>query len=269
VAEWMATAIIAAVTSGDASPELSALWLTDLLPSLYSIDSVMFSGGVSEFIYGHEDRDFGDMGKAVGGKLGAMMAAGRLPWSALPAGAGIRATALGLSEYSVQLSGNTIYVPDPEAVLPRRNLRVVQPLYDFPEVIDPQKIAQAIRECLSTFDVRHGEEDFVLAFRWHGTPRYERIAAFARGLALGLPQAMQGTQPVYVVMDGDIAQTLGRILHHELHVGAPLLIVDGVYLADFDYIDFGTIRVPSNTVPITIKSLLFSKDPRMEHVHTH
>lgn len=269
VAEWMAQAIIAAVTAGDASPALTALWLTDLLPSLDGIDGVMFSGGVSEFIYGHENHDFGDMGKAVGGKLGAMMAAGQLPWPALPAGAGIRATALGLSEYSVQLSGNTIYVPEPNAVLPRRNLRVMQPLYDFPDVIVPQKIAQAIQDCLATFDVQNGEEDFVLAFHWHGTPRYERIAAFAQGLALGLPRAMQGTQPVYVVMDGDIAQTLGRILHHELHVRAPLLIVDGVYLADFDYIDFGTVRVPSNTVPITIKSLLFSKDPRMEHTHTH
>jgi ethanolamine utilization protein EutA len=66
-----------------------------------------------------------------------------------------------------------------------------------------------------------------------------------------------------VVLDGDIARTLGRILRDELQVTAPLLIVDGVMLSDFDYIDFGKLRLPSNTVPITIKSLLFSKDPRM------
>ena len=118
VATWMADAIIAAV-SGRQIQALDALWLTEQLPDISSIDGVMFSGGVSEYVYAHEDRDFSDMGKAVGEKLGAMLAAGTLPWSVLPAGAGIRATALGLSEYSVQLSGNTIYVPEPAAVLPQ------------------------------------------------------------------------------------------------------------------------------------------------------
>jgi ethanolamine utilization protein EutA len=268
VATWMADAIIAAV-SGKEKQGLDAQWLTEQLPDISNIDGVMFSGGVSEFVYAHEERDFGDMGKVVGEKLGAMLAAGTLPWPPLPAGAGIRATALGLSEYSVQLSGNTIYVPEPGTVLPRRNLRVMQPAYDFPDEIEPKKLAYAVAECLKVFEVEQSAEDYVLAFHWHGAPRYERIAAFAAGLALGLPQAMQSTQPIYIVLDGDIAHTLGRILHHELHISAPLLIVDGVFLADFDYIDFGMLRLPSNTVPITIKSLLFSKDPRMEHVHTH
>lgn len=269
VAAWMARAIVAAVTEGEHSPDLEAFWLTEKLPRLDGIEAVMFSGGVSEFVYGHEDRDFSDMGKLIGNKLGQMLAKGELPWAALPAGAGIHATALGLSEYSVQLSGNTIYVPDPEAVLPRRNLRVMQPAYEFSEVVNSEAIALAITDCLNKFDVHHGEDDFVLAFHWSGTPRYERIAAFAKGLAMGMPDAMQSSLPVYVVIDGDIARTLGRILQHELHVRAPLLIVDGVNLADFDYIDFGTVRIPSNTVPITIKSLLFSKDPRMAHEHGH
>ncbi len=275
VAAWMARAIIAAVTAGESSPELEAFWLTDKLPSLDGIEAVMFSGGVSEFIYGHEDHDFNDMGKLIGTKIAQMLAKGELPWAALPAGAGIRATALGLSEYSVQLSGNTIYVPVPEAVLPRRNLRVMQPMYEFSEIVDSEAIALAITDCLNKFDVRHDQDDFVLAFHWSGPPRYERIAAFAKGLAMGMPDAMQSNRPVYVVIDGDIARTLGRILQYELYVRAPLLIVDGVNLADFDYIDFGTVRIPSNTVPITIKSLLFSKDPRMandyenEHDHPH
>ncbi len=269
VADWMANGIIAAVSGQVLPAGLASFWLTDPLPRVEDIDAVMFSGGVSEFVYGHEQRDFGDMGKLVGSKLTAMVSKGILPWVALPAGTGIRATALGLSEYSVQLSGNTIYVPTPKLVLPRRNLRVIQPDYEFSETVDSQAIALAINECLKKFDVKHGEDEFVLAFHWRGTPRYERIAAFAKGLALGMPDAMQSDRPVYVVMDGDIARTLGRILQHELHVKAPLLIVDGVNLADFDYIDFGSVRVPSNTVPITIKSLLFSKDPRMMHDHMH
>ena len=38
-------------------------------------------------------------------------------------------------------------------------------------------------------------------------------------------------------------------------------------LRDFDYIDLGRIRMPSYTVPVTIKSLVFSEDPRRGRPH--
>jgi len=44
-------------------------------------------------------------------------------------------------------------------------------------------------------------------------------------------------------------------------------------LWDFDYIDLGKIRLPSRAVPVTIKSLVFSDDPRsgqrLDHEHSH
>lgn len=263
---WMAEAIISALTEPNASETIRALFLTDPLPALEDITGVMFSGGVSEYIYGNESRDFSDMGRILGGKLSSMCAAGELPWPLLPAGAGIRATALGLSEYSVQLSGNTIYVSDPNAVLPRRNLRVVHPDCKFPDVIDPKVIADAVTSYVQKYALEEIGTEFVLAFHWCGTPTYARIFAFAAGLALGLANEVSGKRPIYIVMDGDIARTLGRILHSEFHVNTPLLIVDGISLSDFNYIDFGKIRMPSKTIPVTIKSLLFSKDPRTEQL---
>ena len=85
----------------------------------------MFSGGVGEYVYGREPRDFGDLGKLFGEAVRARLDAGALPWPLLPAGECIRATVLGASEYSVQLSGNTTYVSEPRALLPRKNLQVV------------------------------------------------------------------------------------------------------------------------------------------------
>ena len=64
------------------------------------------------------------------------------------------------------------------------------------------------------------------------------------------------------MIDGDIAQTLGGILREELGLTNDLLVLDGISLRDFDYIDLGKIRLPSFTVPVTVKSLLFSDDPR-------
>ena len=64
------------------------------------------------------------------------------------------------------------------------------------------------------------------------------------------------------MLDGDVAQTLGAVLREDLGVTSEILSIDGVVLWDFDYIDLGRIRMPSNTVPVTIKSLIFSEDPR-------
>ena len=60
----------------------------------------------------------------------------------------------------------------------------------------------------------------------------------------------------------DIAQTLGGILRDEVGLQNDLLVLDGISLRDFDYIDLGKIRLPSFTVPVTVKSLLFQDDPR-------
>ena len=72
----------------------------------------------------------------------------RLPWRLLPASACIRATALGASEYSVQLSGNTTYISDPGTLLPRRNLQVLQPPFAFEDEVDPAGTIQDERRVL-------------------------------------------------------------------------------------------------------------------------
>jgi ethanolamine utilization protein EutA len=183
----------------------------------------------------------------------------------LPAGECIRATALGASEYSVQLSGSTSFISDPGLLLPRRNLQVLRPDYVSGELIDPDALARAIRSHLTAFDIVG--DDVALALRWRGPPSHARLAAFAQGIRCGLAQHIAQDRPIYLMLDGDVAQTLGAILHDECLVKNPILAIDGIVLWDFDYIDLGRIRLPSNTVPVTIKSLVFSQDPRQPHRH--
>jgi ethanolamine utilization protein EutA len=112
-----------------------------------------------------------------------------------------------------------------------------------------------------------------LALRWQGLPSYERIAAFAEGIRHGLANTVERRKPIYIMLDGDIAQTLGAILREELLIESEILAIDGVLLRDFDYIDLGRIRMPSYTVPVTIKSLVFSEDPQggrpAQRIHHH
>jgi ethanolamine utilization protein EutA len=269
VADSMADALVAAIKTRPLPHAIEHLYLTDAIAELGRIDGIMFSGGVAEYVYEREARDFGDMGRRLGYAIRRRLESGALPWPLLPAGECIRATALGASEYSVQLSGNTCFISNPGQLLPRRNLQVLQPPYQCEERIDADKLAQSIRSHLTAFDVADGEKEIALAFRWQGAPSYERISAFAQGIVRGLATAIGKGQKLFIMLDGDVAQTLGAILQEELHVANDILVIDGVTLWDFDFIDLGRIRMPSNTVPVTIKSLVFSEDPRRPHGHPH
>jgi ethanolamine utilization protein EutA len=277
VTEWMADALVAALTVSPTPAPIDALWLTDPLEPVEGIAGVMFSGGVAEYVYGRESRDFGDLGRRLGLAIRRRIDAGRLPCALLPAGECIRATAIGASEYSVQLSGNTVYVSSPGALLPRRNLQVLQPDIALTDAIDPVRVAQAIRRHFTAFDLVEGDSDVALAFRWQGAPSYARLAALARGIVEALPMTILGGKPVFLVLDGDVAHSLGALLKEEWGIASEVLVIDGVSLWDFDYIDLGRVRMPSHTVPVTIKSLVFSEDPRgpraraqgHDHGHDH
>ena len=283
VTSWMADALVAALTQGSPSPEVESLWLTEPLRLAGASEAdperlpraseasrgAMFSGGVGEYVYQREAHDFGDLGLRLGHAIRARLEAGRLPFRLLPAGECIRATAVGASEYSVQLSGNTIYLSNPGVLLPRKNLQVLQPPIRFGDTVDPAAVAEAIRAHFGRFDVVEGDAEVALAFRWRGAPAYPRLAGLARGIAQALPRTIAAAKPLFLILDGDVAQTLGALLKEELGIGSEVLALDGVALWDFDYIDLGRVRMPSFTVPVTIKSLVFGQDPRIPHAHHH
>ena len=262
VADVMADTLMAALTERPLPQRVRDLYLTDPLEDFGELDGVIFSGGVAEYVYEQEPRDFGDLGARLGAALRRRIAAGQLPAPLLPMGERIRATVLGASEYSVQLSGNTSYISNPDTLLPRRNLQVVRPPYSMVDDVDADAVSDAIRTHLAAFDVDGAQADVALAFEWDGPPAYERLSAFARGIAHGLAERIERELPLYLLLDGDVALTLGSVLRDELGVVSDLLVIDGVSLWDFDYIDLGRIRWPSGTVPVTIKSLVFSEDPR-------
>jgi ethanolamine utilization protein EutA len=269
LAEYMAAAVMRALRDADPPADIGDLYLTERLPEVGPIDGVMFSGGVAEYIYGRESRDFGDLGRRLGAALRRKLEAGELPWPWLPAKECIRATALGASGYSIQLTGNTIYISNHGALLPRRNVQVLKPSCDFPAIIDPQVVAVAIQRHLTLFDLTGEDKEFALAFQWRGEPSYERVAAFARGIVAGLARTIALKRPLYLILDADLAQTLGGVLRDDLGVESQVLVLDGIMLVDFDYIDLGKIRLPSNTVPVTVKSLVFKDIPRSQAAHRH
>ena len=277
VAAGMAEVLIRVLTHRATPEDLQELLLTDPIEDFGALSGLMFSGGVGEYVYGREPQDFGDLGKLFGEALRQRLDADALPWPLLPAGECIRATVLGASEYSVQLSGNTTFVSEPRALLPRKNLQVLPLALQLGETaVDAAAVTQALQRAFSTHDLVEGDQDVAISLRWSGAPAYARLSALKDGLLDALPRTLAAQRPLYVVVDGDIALTLGYLIHEDPRVGgapgsAPgdatrpgseVLVIDGIVLWGFDFVDLGRIRMPSNTVPVTIKSRVFSEDPR-------
>jgi ethanolamine utilization protein EutA len=258
----MADDLVTALTVDPMPDDIRALFLTTPLAGLDAIDAIVVSGGVGEYVYGRERRSFGDLGLPLGRALAARIDRGALPWPLMPASECIRATVLGASSYSVQLSGRTGCITNAAALLPRRNCRVVRPALDLGREIAAEAVAATIRDHIVAFDIAADEPDVVLAIGWSGAPDHARLKALADGIAGGLADRLSQGQALNIILDGDVAASLGAILRDEIGISGEILVLDGIPLEDFDYVDLGRIRLPSGTVPVTIKTLVFREEPR-------
>ncbi len=165
----------------------------------------MFSGGVAEYIYGRERREFGDLGPrlAEAVRRGAQDAGIRL----LEPREAIRATCIGASQYVVQLSGDTIFLSYPDH-LPLRNV----PVAAIGSVAEPSadRVARAVRQALVRLDLSEdGEDRFALALQWRHGADYKSLRALCQGIVQALPDVKDG-RPLLLVVDADVAASSAR-----------------------------------------------------------
>lgn len=234
-----------------------ALMVTPPLDNGIKPDVIAFSGGVSEYIYEREDDPHGDLGKALAHHVHHALTEKRIPYPVYDPGQGIRATVVGASQFSVQVSGNTIMVSAEDA-LPLRNVPVVRIRTDLSGNIDPAGVASEIGAALIRNDIDPAETNVALAFKWAGLPLHKRLHDLATGIQAGLSQVLANDRPIVLMMEGDAGRTIGHILKDEFDVAVDVISVDGVQLKDLDYVDIGGMIHPTEVVPLIIKSLLFS-----------
>ncbi len=249
----MAAAVLAAVHG------TSGYWLTEPLEA-GKVDAIVFSGGVAEYVYGLETADYGDLGRALGTALA--IRCDELPAPVVPAAARLRATVVGAAAYTVQVSGNTIQYAAAERAATAQPPGGTAPAGaaggDRPrrrQGSDPDHLA---------LRGHHPGEPVAVALDWTGDPSYRRLRALAEGvLAAGRESVCTGGL-LCLVFDHDVAQLVGAHLEELLAAvpgHGPLVVVDGVVLADLDHIDIGAVRSDSGSVAITVKSLLFGLSP--------
>jgi ethanolamine utilization protein EutA len=255
LAAAMADRLFEAMRGGAPKLGQTGLLRLDPLPYRGKIDEVMFSGGVAEYIFGWEKESFGDLGALLGEEIRKRVDA----WGVRlekPA-EGIRATVIGASQYTTQVSGSTIFV-SPMSALPLRNVPVIAPQLALDdETIEASAISEAIKAVLARLDLADGDGPVAVFVPWRGSATFQRLDAFCRGIASGLAARVAKRLPIVLAGDGDVGGLIGIHFREEMKLAIPIVSIDGLELKEFDYIDIGEMLESSGAVPVVIKSLIF------------
>lgn len=219
------------------------------------VNEVTFSGGVSEFVYERQKTPFNDLGMVLAEEIRSRLA--QVGFSVFEPPAGIRATVIGASQYTIQVSGSTIFL-SPLDVVPLRNMPVVAPIISLEtDTLDPEAIDRGIVDALTRFDLLETETPVALAFKWRGSATWQRLDDFCSGVTRGLKRITDRGNPIVLVNDGDIGGLLGIHIREEMALDLKVVSIDGIELREFDYIDIGALLPASGAVPVVIKSLVF------------
>lgn len=253
-ADRMTDVLFDIIGGHNADPLTAQLLLMDSQPDvpIGAVDHLVFSGGVSEYVYEREASAYGDIGPWFGAAVRERAKSALKRGVLLRPAEGIRATVIGAGEYTLQASGLTSYIAAPD-LLPVRGLQVALATIDKRQ--SRGAVETALAAALRKYDAPHLDGRLALALSVAGQPDYAYIRRIAEGVQrLAHPD---GRTPLFVILDIDVAKSLGSVLAEELGLTNPLVVVDDIEVGDLDYLDIGRPLGTSEVIPITVKSLVF------------
>lgn len=228
--------------------------LAGALPRSPRPAQIVVSGGVAEYLEAEAAAGHGDLGHLLARALSRRLSALGVPVA--PASERIRATVIGASQFTLQLSGNTIHLSGP-IELPVHNVPVVAIDVPSDAPIDAANVASSIQRRVGQLDLADRDEAIAVAVAWSGEPRYAHLRALADGIADAHRSSTRALAPLIMVLEADVGASLGSILREEIRLPGAVVAIDGIELSDLDFVDIGEVIRPANVIPVVIKSLVF------------
>ena len=128
---------------------------------------------------------------------------------------------IGASQYTMQVSGSTIFV-SPLETLPLRNVPVIAPTLPLDEeTIDSAAIAAAIKAALKRLDLGDGQSPVAVFVPWRGSATFRRLDDFCKGVADGLAAVLANGHPIVLAGDGDVGGLIGIHYCEEMKAQKP------------------------------------------------
>ncbi len=252
IASNLADILIEIMTGPAHSFLAKQLMVTDNLIFPSAIDEYMFSGGVSEFIYGSKD-NFNDIGKILANKIQSMSP--RLKSPVVEPANKIRATVIGAGAYSLSISGSSGFMDD-KLTFPIRNIPVLRVDVEESKLSFEHVISQ-VNHAFQRYDLIEGQEVVALYFKDPVRVNYPSLELFAKSIETALTNSIDQETPVILIFEKDIACSVGNVIRRETGLKNNLLSLDELSLNDGDWIDISEPLVGRQVFPVTVKSLVF------------
>ncbi|MFW9800487.1 MAG: ethanolamine ammonia-lyase reactivating factor EutA [Candidatus Thorarchaeota archaeon] len=249
----LADALIAAILGEPLTDLGSLLMVTPPLEDSGRLEVLMLSGGVAEYVYGSETKDYNDLGIPLADEVRRQLEERGILLTQPEHR--IRATVIGAGQSTLQVSGSTTFLTSGLAY-PLRNLPVVAPHISKVRS-SASDVRQAVVSALRRFDLEEGTDPMILAFNDAVRPSYEKLTEFVRGVVEGLPNTVAEELPILMCFDSDIGNSVGNVMRRETDVKSKILSIDEITLYEGDFVDIGEPIIEGVVVPVVVKTLVF------------
>nr|WP_277995530.1 ethanolamine ammonia-lyase reactivating factor EutA [Desulfitibacter alkalitolerans] len=262
IAIKMAEAILETITKRNMLGLADKLMMTPPLKTDYTIEKVMISGGVADYVYNDyrpvsvtDITKYGDIGPVLGWAIRETFAKAGI--DLVKPLETIRATVIGAGIHSLEISGSTIHVNS--GTLPMRNITVISP---FPEGV-PEKaedVARLLKSQVHKLTIQdRTEQNLAISLKEPYDMSFNSINELAHGIARGMEDYLTLQKPIIVVIEADCGKVLGQCLSIILKGSHELVCIDQIQVDEGDYIDIGKPVMGGRVVPVVVKTLVFEK----------
>jgi ethanolamine utilization protein EutA len=220
------------------------------------IDVIMFSGGISECIYQHEQgsslfNKYNDIGMLLADSLKENQELNKWQW--IEPEETVRATVLGAGTQTTEISGATIQVESEE--LPIRNLPVYQIRFEYNLDKGIKNLSSGIKEAINLYDPKREGQNFALYMTEVPHLGFQDIQHLAETLLDEVKQKPKENQPLVIVLESDHAKVLGQTINVK-DPSKKVICIDQIKVEHGEYLDIGRV-LQTNVVPVVVKTLTF------------
>lgn len=220
------------------------------------VDTIVFSGGIAECIYTHEQdkqaiAEYDDIGQQLAKELQRNERLQSFGWHE-PIET-VRATVLGAGTQTTEISGATIQVSPHD--LPIKNV----PVYNFNFQSDLQtgleKFDEEIGKAIDMYDATREGQNFALYISNLPYMGFRDIQKLSEVIIQVMEKRPKPLLPIVLVLQTDHAKVIGQTLL-AMGVRQSVICIDQVKVDQGDYMDIGK-TLDSGVVPVVVKTLTF------------
>jgi ethanolamine utilization protein EutA len=239
--------------------DLELLITAHPLRSKWQLAGMTCSGGVADFVYNDYDPlnpyPYGDIGAVLGNRIRNCPSLKRLE-RMIPKET-IRATVVGAGSNTVDISGSTIAWSD-MSILPIQNIPIVKMTAED-EADSYRLFARRLSEKIKWFKDESGNYQIVaVGFAGIHNPSFDFIKDLCGKIIQGMEEYLKGSNPVILLIDNDMAKSLGYALMNALPE-KKFIVLDSIKVDTGDYIDIGLPAAAGRVIPVVVKTLVFGK----------